>query len=250
MRLSILRLTLPAILSLWCGLILPPAQAEDPAGFTRIFNGRNLAGWKGDTRYWSVRDGAIVGQTTPRQPTDTNTFLVWDEGAPANFELKLAFRLSAQNDRNFANSGIQYRSELVDDQRFIVGGYQADLDLAGKYIGMLYEEKGRGILMMPGEKIRITPPAPESDRKAEVEKLDTATPVEAVRAAYEPGKWNDFRIVAEGNRLRHYLNGVLAADVIDDDPSQASSAGVLALQLHQGPPMTVEFKDLQLKSLP
>ena len=222
------------------------------AGFKEIFNGKDLTGWEG-LSFWSVKDGAIVGQTTAEKPTKGNTFLVWKGGEPANFELHVSFRLTGQNDKDFANSGIQYRSHIVEAAGFVVGGYQADMDLTGRYTGMLYEDKGRGILMGPGEKILVKPPTPEDaakKKKATVEKLDGATSAAEIRAVYKIGEWNDLVIIAEGNHVRHYLNGKLTADVTDIDPAVAPKSGILALQLHAGQPMTIEFKNLRLKTLP
>ena len=232
------------------------AHAAD-AGFKSIFNGKDLAGWAG-LGFWSVKDGAIVGQTTVEKPTKGNTFLVWKDGAPANFELRASFRLTGQNDKGFANSGIQYRSHMVDAEKFVVGGYQADMDLGATYTGMLYEEKGRGLLMVPGEKIKIgattqidDPKKPGAKKsKTEIEKLPGATPTAEILAAYKKGDWNEIVVIAEGNHLRHYINGKLSADVIDTDATRGAASGILALQLHAGPPMTVEFKNVQLKTLP
>jgi hypothetical protein len=149
---------------------------------------------------------------------------------------------------------VQYRSRVIDQAAFVVGGYQADIDSTGKYAGMLYEEKGRGILMGPGEKIKIgatsVDPANAKKKKTAVEKLPGATPPAEILAAYKLGEWNDMVIIAKGNRLQHFLNGKLTADVTDADPTIAPKSGVIALQLHQGPPMTVEFKNVRLKTLP
>ena len=221
-------------------------------GFKSIFNGQDLTGWEG-LSFWSVKDGAIVGQTTTEKPTKGNTFLVWKGGEPANFELHASFRLTGQNTARFGNSGIQYRSKVVDAAGFVVAGYQADIDLSGRYTGMLYEEKGRGILMNPGEKIRVGVTAVDEaskKKKTTIEKLPGATPAAEVLAAYKIGEWNDLVIIAEGTHARHYLNGKLTADVTDDDPAVAPKSGVLALQLHAGQPMTIEFKNLRLKTLP
>lgn len=228
-----------------------------PAGFKTIFNGRDLSDWEGNMSFWSVRDGAITGQTRDASDLPANTFLVWQGGEPANFELRLTFKLTAQNDRKQANSGVQYRSRIIDPATFIVGGYQADID-TGKYIGMLYEERGRGILMQPGQKIRIgaASDAPKADKarkgkqKALVEVVSTVTTPEQLAAAYEFGEWSELRIVARGNHLQHFVNGKLTADVTDNDPAAGAKSGVIALQLHKGPPMTVQFKDIQLKTLP
>ncbi len=210
------------------------------AGFKSIFNGKDLTGWEGLPAFWSVKDGAIVGQTTAEKPTKGNTFLVWKDGQPANFELRVSFRLTSQNDKAFGNSGIQYRSKIVDAAAFVVGGYQADIDVSGQYAGMLYEEKGRSLIMGPGEIIRLgattmidDPKKPGAKKsKTEVEKLAGATPPADILAVYKKGEWNDFVVIAEGNHLRHYLNGKLTADVTDTDATRGAASGVLALQLH------------------
>jgi hypothetical protein len=243
-RLTSLALALVALTS--------SAFAAAPAGFKEIFNGKDLTGWQG-LDFWSVKNGVIVGQTTAEKPTKGNTFLVYTAGEPANFELRTLFRLTAQNDKAFGNSGIQYRSKIVDAAGFVVAGYQADIDLSGKYAGMLYEEKGRGILMGPGEKIKIGATAVDEatkKKKTAVEKLPGATPPADILAVYKTGEWNELRIVANGNHVQHFLNGKLTADVTDTDATLAPNSGVLALQLHAGQPMTIEFKDLYLKTLP
>jgi hypothetical protein len=244
------------LLSLGAVALTFSASAAD-SGFKPIFNGKDLTGWEGLPEYWSVRDGMITGQTTAEKVLPANTFLVWKGGDVKNFELRTQFRLVANNDKEQANSGIQYRSKIIDAATFVVGGYQADIDM-GRYIGMLYEEKGRGILMQPGQKIRITgmEEAAQSEgkkkakQKAKIEDITTATPMEKITAAYKKSEWNEIRIVAKGNHLQHFINGVLTADVTDLDAEKGSKSGVLALQLHQGPPMTVQFKDVQLKTLP
>ena len=141
-------------LALAATALLTPAHAAD-SGFKPIFNGKDLSGWEGNSKFWSVRDGALTGQTKAESDLPANTFLVWKGGEPANFELRLSFRLTGENDRKQANSGVQYRSKVLDAATFVVGGYQADLDSPFRYTGMLYEEKGRGILMTTGEKIRV-----------------------------------------------------------------------------------------------
>ncbi len=243
--------TLVALLAI---LSAPFTQAAD-SGFKPLFNGKDLSGWEGNPTFWSVRNGVITGQTTPEKVTAGNTFLVYKDAQPANFELVLSFRLTAQNGENRANSGVQYRSKVEDPAKFVVAGYQADIDSTGKYAGMLYEEKGRGILMGPGEKIKVgnttvDTTGPKQKQKTAVEKLPGATPPAEILAAYKLGEWNELRIVAKGNHLQHFLNGKMSADVTDSDPTRAPKSGVIALQLHQGPPMTVEFKDVRLKTLP
>lgn len=227
------------------------AHAAD-SGFKPIFNGKDLSGWEGLSQFWSVRDGAITGQTKNQADLKANTFLVWKDGQPANFELKLMFKLTPNNDRNQANSGVQYRSKVLDATTFSVGGYQADIDSTGRYAGMLYEEKGRGIVMGPGEKIRITGTSKDAKgkQKATVDKLGTPSAPADILAIYKLGEWNELRIVAKGNHVQQFLNGKLTADVTDADAENAPKSGVIAFQLHTGPPMTVQFKDVQLKTLP
>lgn len=226
------------------------------SGAQQLFNGRDLSGWKGLGEFWSVRDGAITGMTTKDHQPAANTFLVWQGGELKNFELRVRFRLTGQNDASWANSGVQYRSHIIDPATFIVGGYQADIDSAGQYVGMLYEERGRGILMSPGQKIRINPgtvadtkPGKKAKQKANVATLETVTSKEQLAAAYKKGDWNELVIIANGNHLQHYLNGKLTADVTDADDAHAAKSGVLALQLHRGQAMTIEFKDLRLTTL-
>ena len=249
MTLPASRLFSSALLTLGLALASCALHANPSVGFKDLFNGHDLTGWDGNKSFWSVQDGVITGKTTAEIPLKANTFLVWKDGTPGNFELRATFRLTGDNEKKQANSGIQYRSKLLDPATFVVGGYQADIDSSGKYVGMLYEEKGRGILMAPGEKIRVTAAAADA-KKPTIEKLAVVTPTADVLAAYKIGDWNELVIIAEGNHLRHYLNGKLTADVTDDDPALAPHDGVLALQLHTGPPMTIQFKNLQLKKLP
>lgn len=238
-------------LALAATAFLAPGHAAD-SGFKSIFNGKDLTEWEGLPQFWSVQDGALTGQTKNQADLKTNTFLVWKGGQPANFELRLKFKLTPNNDRNQANSGVQFRSKVLDATTFSVGGYQADIDSTGKYAGMLYEERGRGIVMGPGEKIRITGLTKDAKgkQKATVDKLGAPSAPADILAVYKLGEWNELRIVANGNHVQQFLNGKLTADVVDADATLAPKSGVIALQLHTGPPMTVQFKDLQLKTLP
>ncbi len=228
------------------------------SGFKPIFDGKTLAGWEGLPSFWSVKDGALTGQTTAENPAKTNTFLIYKGASPANFELRLSFRLTPNNDKKWGNSGIQYRSKIVDAAGFVVAGYQADIDSPFNYTGMLYEEKGRGLLMKTGEKIKIgaTTMVPDTKKKdgmrkqTAVEKLSGATPAAEIEAAYKLSDWNEFVVIANGNHLQHFLNGKLTADIIDTDDTLGAKSGVIALQLHQGQPMTIQFKNVRLKTLP
>ncbi len=248
---------LPALALAALTALASSAFAAAPAGFKEIFDGKTLAGWDGNKDVWSVRDGALTGVTTPEKGIKANTFLVLKDAQPANFELRLQFKITGQNPEGRANSGVQYRSRVLDAATFAVGGYQADIDIPFRYTGMLYEEKGRGILMVAGEKIRIgaTTEVPDTKKKdgkrkqTAVEKLPGATPAADIAAAYKLGEWNEMVITANDNQLRHTVNGVVTAEATETDANIAKS-GVIALQLHIGPPMTVQFKNVYLKTLP
>jgi hypothetical protein len=212
-------------------LALPaPLRADD---FQSLFNGKDLTGWEGDMKLWSVRDGAIVGQTDGK----SHTFLLW-KGTAADFELHAKFRLHG------GNSGIQYRSKHVKDAgNFVVGGYQADMDADNKYTGILYEERGRGILALRGEKVVI---AANGDRYV----VGSTGDAKKLTAAIKSDGWNDYVIVASGNKMTHTINGEPMIEVIDLQVNKRALDGIIALQLHKGYVMTVEFKDIKLKTLP
>lgn len=227
-------------------LLLPAAHAVEP-GFESLFNGKDLSGWDGLATTWSVEDGAITGVNTAEAPLKNNTFLVWKGGDVANFELRARFRFMSPNPKD-GNAGIQYRSKVVDTEKFIVAGYQGDFNAEGRYIGLFYEEKGRGILAQPGQQVIVKPKG--ENGKAVIEVIGSTTPHAEVLASIKPGEWVDYTIIAIGNNLRHYVNGRLSTEVFDLDPASSAAKGILALQAHAGPPMKIQFKDLRLKKLP
>ncbi|MGJ8644262.1 MAG: 3-keto-disaccharide hydrolase [Luteolibacter sp.] len=210
---------------------------------TQLFNGKDLTGWEGNQKFWSIEEGAITGTTTSETPTKGNTFLIWKGGEPSDFTLTLKYKMTPGDVKNFTNSGIQYRSKVIDLESFIVGGYQADLEYGDKYSGILYEEKGRGILAQSGQVVEIT--QADTPKKPSIEVVGHATAFEDIQAAIDKDSWNEYRIVAEGNRVQHFINGKLTVDVTDKT-AEAPTRGVIALQLHAGPPMKIQFKDLIL----
>lgn len=224
-------------------------QMKDSDGFVSLFDGKTLDNWKGDTAYWHVENGAIVGEETETTASQlkANTFLIWQGGEPADFELKAEYKISAQG-----NSGIQYRSELVDGVPFGMKGYQLDIDGANQYTGQNYEERGRTILAFPGQKVTLPAVSgPVSEyakgniwRAAVI--TDTLGNRDSLKALIHDG-WNTLRIVARGNRLQHYINDVLMCDITDDDTANRKSAGLIGLQLHAGHVMRVEFRNIALK---
>jgi hypothetical protein len=208
------------------------AFAEDK----NLFNGKDLTGWKG-LDFWSVEDGCIVGRTTKEKPTKGNTFLVYKDEV-ADFELTFKYKIVG------GNSGVQYRSKLTDEKAFVVAGYQADFEAGKTYSGILYEEKGRGILAQRGQKTVIKEGA--APNKPKVEVTGEVGKSAEIQAKIKSEDWNDYRIVAQGGHLQHFINGVQTIDVTDETAIGAKK-GILALQLHAGPAMVVQFKDLVLK---
>ncbi len=219
-------------------------RAEDSeVGFHSLFNGTSFEGWKpwaGDESFWRIEDGAITGESTTEKPLGHNTFLAWDQAEVDDFELRLQFRLTGDMAR--ANSGIQFRGQQNPDGHVV--GYQADIDLAGNWAGALYDEAGRGLLAGRGAKVKIAADGSKSEDGS-----DLAT-------AVKPGEWCDYSITAHGNHITLKINGKVTAELFDDqkdagnDPNkQADRIGMLALQMHSGPPQKVQFKNIRIKRL-
>ncbi len=209
-----------------------------------LFDGKTLDGWEGLAGKWTVEDGAITGQTTKENPATGNTFLVWKGGEVDDFELTFQYKFSGENEKSYGNSGVQYRSKLVDEKNFVIAGYQADFEIGPKWSGILYEEKGRGILAKRGEKVVIH--QTEDANKPRIEVVGETNKSDEIQAAIKPLEWNTYKIVAQGNRLQHFINGKLSVD-ITDNTKEGAKKGLLALQLHAGPPMKVQFKDIVMK---
>jgi hypothetical protein len=223
----------------------PQVAPAEPNDMRRIFNGKNLTGWDGDPRLWSVRDGTIRGETTAENPAKGNTFIIWKEGVMKDFELRLSFRCNATN-----NSGIQYRSKHITEgkvrNKWVVRGYQHEIRNQNKLpsvSGFIYDEGGRrGRMCLVGEKAVWG-----KDGKKKV----TGTLIDApgYEKLFKLDDWNDVAIIARENHIRHYLNNRLILDCTDNDPRLALREGVLALQLHAGKPMWVEFKNIRIKDI-
>ena len=221
--------------------ILTASAAEVEPGFQSLFNGTNLTGWDGNPELWSVKDGVMHGQTTAEHPARGNTFLIWTNGVTVDFELRASYKITPNNDKGFANSGFQYRSKILDSTNWVVGGYQADLEAGQTYSGILYEERmTRGIMAARGEKVVW-----DQDGKKLV--AGSVGKPEEIQAAIRQEGWNDYVIIAKGNHLQHFINGLATVDVTDECTAKAAKSGVLALQLHAGPPMTVEFKNIRVR---
>lgn len=240
------------ILSLVVGLLIAfhacgadvQSAPEETKDMTVIFNGKDLTGWDGDPRLWSVKEGVIHGETTAENAAKGNTFLIWKDGVLKDFELRLSFRCNATN-----NSGIQYRSARFDTEnaanKWRVKGYQHEIRNEIKLpsvSGFIYDEGGkRGRICLCGEKAT----AGEDGKKQVQETLITQAEFETL---FKLDQWNDVVIVAKGNHIQHYMNGRLILD-FTDDPKLALTEGVLAFQLHAGKPMWAEYKDVRIKEL-
>jgi hypothetical protein len=216
---------------------LPALATANPAaepGYKPIFNGTSLEGWTGDARFWRVENGAIVGETTPDNPARGNTFLIWDQGEVDDFEIKLRFRMPTE----YANSGVQIRS--VRHDTYVIGGYQPDLS-NDNWTGVMYEERGRGMLALRGETAVI---APDGTRTV----ARWADGAELLKEVNLRG-WNDYHITARGPHIVVRVNGLRMSEIIDLGP-EARLDGLLAFQLHAGAPMRIEIKDVELRRLP
>lgn len=246
---------------------------DNVAGFDRIFDGTTLTNWDGDPAFWRAENGTIVGESTAAKPVTENTFLIYRGSEPDNFELKLEFRMNA------TNSGVQYRSRQLTGAvgKWVLCGYQADIDFDNQYTGMLYEERGRPGFLAPRGAVQYAapndvkqgqcssgqpvaprgqgagraagspaPPAPPAPLRGQIGQAGDG---EALRSVIKVNDWNQLHVIARGTTLIHLLNGHVTAIFIDDDQANRSMKGLLGLQLHVGPPMKIEFRNLYLKNI-
>jgi putative heme-binding domain-containing protein len=210
---------------------LSPLSAQD--GFKPLFDGKTLAGWDGNPELWSVEDGAITGKTKGPDHLAYNQFLVWKGGVVKNFELRAKIKCSA------SNSGIQYRSkELPEVGKWVVGGYQCDVHANAPYNGMVYEERARGILVQNGQSVIVD------------EKGDKWLAAERDAVKVDFTEWHEYVIIAQGNHLIHKIDGKVTIDLVDHQAKNRALEGLLAFQVHKGPAMIVQIKDIVLKELP
>ena len=219
----------------------PEALSGDEPGFKTIFDGKTFDGWEGDPKYWRVTDGVMTGEITPDTLIKSNTFLIWRGRTPADFDLKVDYRITSGG-----NSGINYRSVVVADtvtpaNRFAMRGYQCDIDGQNRYTGNNYEEKGRLFLAVRGQVTRVT---------------GTRTPVilsnlgdNKELGSLITSDWNSIHLIVRGNVLMHMLNGRLMSVTIDDDVAGRRMDGLIGVQVHVGGPMKIEYRNWRLKDL-
>ncbi len=207
------------------------AIAQD--GFKSLFNGKDLTGWDGNPELWKVENGEIVGTTTGPEQLKYNQFLIWRGGVLKNFELRVKVKQSGNN------TGIQYRSrEFPETGKWSVGGYQCDIHPAAPNNAMVYGEKWGGILAQNGQRVVIDPEG----------KKWLVGEHEPVRV--DIAEWHEYTVTAQGNHLVHKIDGRMTIDLLDFGTKTQALEGLLAFQLHRGPAMTVQIKDVMLKELP
>lgn len=206
------------------------SQAEE--GFRPIFDGKTLDGWTGEPGRWRVEDGHLIGQWTEGNQPQENTFLIWEGGQPADFEVRFRFKFDSQR----GNSGIQIRSERLHGH--VVRGYQPDIATEGWVTGVAYEERGRAQLARRGERTVI-----DQDGNRTTERFADE---DELGALFDLHEWTEYHVIAVGNRITIKINGHLMSELVDDAP-EARRSGVLAFQLHRGTPMKIRFADVELK---
>ncbi len=226
-----------------------PVAGDHHGAFERLFDGRSLEGWDGDPRFWRVEDGTIVGQTTEENKAERNTFLIYRGGEFADFELRFSYQVTGYN------SGIQYRS--VDRGGWNVSGYQADFEdrwhqtdagPVDKFSGMFFDEQGRMFLGRRGEAV-IVRGNPENAKKPKIEKIASLGDAAELEKAVRRDDWNEYRIIARGFQFTHIINDRVMAIGIDEDQENRRRSGILAFQLHSGPPMQIRVKDIRVREI-
>lgn len=227
--------------------------AQSTKGFVQLFDGKTMDGWEGDTDYWRVENGCLVGEITPDKLLKTNSFIIWKGGEVADFELIVEYRITIAG-----NSGINYRSEQLTDVPHALKGYQADIDGKNNYTGQNYEERGRTTLAYRGQKTVIAPlKNPSASIREDVKNnawtglkvTEQLGNIDALKTHIKSEDWNEVHLIVKGNRLQHFVNGVLMSDVTDNDTANRKMKGLLGVQVHVGPPMKVEYRNIRLKQL-
>ena len=220
-----------------CFVLIPLTRiSAEEVGFESIFDG-TLKNWDGDPVYWKAENNTLIGEVRPDTLLKRNTFIIWRGGELGDFELKLEYRVSAEG-----NSGINYRSIEVPDVKWALKGYQDDIDGKDQWSGQNYEERGRTFLAYRGQSVVLKPGA-----KPEVAK-QLGDRAELQKKVLKED-WNQVHIIAKGNLMQHFTNGVLMSEVCDEDPEKRMMTGLLGVQVHVGPPMKIEYRNIRVKRL-
>jgi hypothetical protein len=205
---------------------------DDEAGFVSMFNGKDLTGWEGKAGWWYVEDGAITSQSTKDKPCLQCNYLMWRGGKPANFELRVSYRIVD------GNSGIQFRS--LEKPNWDTYGYQADIEAGAQWTGALFEH-ARGGIAMRGQKVVI-------DENGKKQITPIGNPADLLKHVKQ-NDWNEYRVIARGPDITLAINGVVMSQATDRQKDRAARDGIIALQMHPGPPMKIQFRSLRIKML-
>ncbi len=227
-----------------------PLSAQDaPAAGKQLFNGQNLDGWDGDPRFWRVKNGELIGETSESNKAEKNTFLIYRGGEFSDFDLQFQYQVTGYN------SGVQYRSSELG--QWSVGGYQSDFEAQhhksdngpiDRFSGMFFDEQGRMFMGQRGQAVivrtnTLTPKKPHLEVIGSV-----GDPLELEKAIHREG-WNTMRVVARGFTFTHIINERVMSVGIDEDAAHRRASGIIAFQLHSGPPMQIRIKDLKIVEL-
>jgi hypothetical protein len=228
------------------------SNSKSNDGYQLIFDGKTLEGWEYDPVYWRVENGAMVGEVTPATILKINSFIIKKDLILHDFDLKVEYRISSRG-----NSGINYRSEKIDTLPHAMRGYQADINGQNNYTGQNYEERGRTTLAYQGQKVIVNGAETSTLLKDNIKSNAwTKTVVtgslgstDSLKKQIKTEDWNEYNLIIKGNRLLHYINGVLISDVTDNDAVNRKLSGSLGVQVHVGPPMKIEYRNFRIKKL-
>jgi len=238
-KISFLSVALSIGILLLCGATVSAQDQETPEpdeeGFVAIFNGEDMTGWEGKEGWWNVEDGALTARSTTERPCVKHNYLMWRGGtAEGDFELKFSYKIDG------GNSGVQFRSRELDN--WDIEGYQADIEAGTTWTGCLFEVKVRnGGVAMRGTRTTTNP-----DGTQEIEEIGDP---EELMGKVKQGEWNDYHIIARGDHVTLIINGVVMCEAIDRAERRVEPGGMIAFQMHPGPPMVVQFKNVRLKML-
>ena len=222
-------------LSLSCESASSDKPLPNSAVFIDIFDGKTFNGWKADTSVWHIENGCFVGEVTPSKQIQTNSFLIYTNSQAGDFEFKAQFKIS-----NGGNSGVNYRSEELTDIPYALKGYQADIDGENVYTGQNYEERGRGFLAMRGQNAVI-------NNSKDTYIIKSIGNSDSLKSKIIVDDWNEIHLIAKGNNMKHYINGILMSETTDNDSSNSKLSGLIGLQVHVSKEMKVAYKNIQLK---
>lgn len=214
------------------GQLQRPTESE----FREILTKNTLIDWKGNPGLWRFEDSVLIGETTPESIITEHSFFIWSKEQTGDFELTFEYKISERG-----NSGVNYRSVILENKEFVMQGYQADIDGNNKYTGQIYEEKGRAFLARQGQITFI-------DSDNHVHQTGSLGNKEDLLSYINDNEWNSYMIVAKGNTLIHAINGRVISVSIDHG-NKMRKKGFLGFQLHLGPPMKVEYKNILYRKL-